>query len=95
LAVGFVPGGFAAVGTEFFTSPLAVVKRVLQLQGELQELGRYKVQYRGFFHSLHVVAKGGGILMLHKGLVPAVVLNVPNHVTQELHIEKTLERQQD
>jgi hypothetical protein len=50
--VEFVPGGFAG----FFTNPLAIVKRVLQLQGELQELGRYKVHYRGFFHSFHVVA---------------------------------------
>jgi solute carrier family 25 protein 34/35 len=72
LEVGFVPGGFAALGAGFFTNPLAVVKRVLQLQGELQELGRYEVHYRRFFRSFHVVAKGYGVLVLHKRLVPVL-----------------------
>jgi solute carrier family 25 protein 34/35 len=37
--VEFVLGDISAVGAGFFTNPLAVVKRVLQLQGEMQELG--------------------------------------------------------
>jgi solute carrier family 25 protein 34/35 len=52
--VEFVLGDIAAVGAGFFTNPLAVVKRVLQLQGELQELGRYEIHYRGLFHSFYL-----------------------------------------
>jgi solute carrier family 25 protein 34/35 len=89
LAVGFLLGGFAALGAGFFTNPLAVVKRVLQLQGELQELGRYKVRYRGFFHSFHVVAKGDKSLSAAQRSCPcAVVLNVSKLCDSELCIER-------
>jgi solute carrier family 25 protein 34/35 len=69
-----VPGGFAAVGAGFFTNALDVVKRRLQLQGALQELGRYKVHYRGFFNSfyLYVAAKTDGARALPKDLILSV-----------------------
>lgn len=39
----FVLGGVAAAGAGFFTNPLDVVKTRIQLQGELQNRGTYKV----------------------------------------------------
>lgn len=68
-----MPGWFAAVDAGFFTNDLDVVKKRLELQGELQEFGRYEVHYRGFFHSYYVAAKADGVRALTRGLVLSVL----------------------
>ncbi|PSN32410.1 Solute carrier family 25 member 35 [Blattella germanica] len=68
----FLLGGVAAIGAGIFTNPLDVIKTRLQLQGELQARGLYKVHYRGFFHAFYAVAKADGVFALQKGLVPAL-----------------------
>ncbi|KAF5278785.1 hypothetical protein FQR65_LT15513 [Abscondita terminalis] len=67
----FVIGGFAAVGSGFFTNPLELVKTRMQVQGELAAKGQYSVQYKNFLNAGLVIAKHDGILALQAGLVPA------------------------
>lgn len=65
-------GGVAASGACFFTNPLEVVKTRMQLQGELQSRGSYRVHYRNVFHAFYTIGKVDGVVALQKGLVPGV-----------------------
>jgi len=61
-------GGLAACCACVFSNPLEVVKTRMQLQGELQASGTYKVHYRNVFHAFYTIGKNDGILALQKGL---------------------------
>lgn len=65
-------GGLGAVCAGFFSNPLEVIKTRIQLQGELQNRGKYKVHYRNVFHAFYTVAKNESFVSLQKGLVPAL-----------------------
>ncbi|KAL4659905.1 solute carrier family 25 member 35-like [Arapaima gigas] len=69
----FVLGGAAACGACLFTNPLEVVKTRMQLQGELQNRGSYRVHYRNVFHAFYTIGKVDGLAALQKGLVPGLV----------------------
>lgn len=68
----FALGGVAACCAGFITNPLEVVKTRIQLQGELQKAGQYRVHYRNVFHAFYQIARQDGVLSLQKGLVPAL-----------------------
>ncbi|XP_028967499.1 solute carrier family 25 member 35 isoform X2 [Galendromus occidentalis] len=68
----FVLGGVAAAGAGFLTNPLDVVKTRIQLQGELQNRGSYKVHYRNTLHACYVIAKHDGLMALQSGIGPAL-----------------------
>ncbi|XP_022662195.1 solute carrier family 25 member 35-like isoform X2 [Varroa jacobsoni] len=68
----FVLGGVAAAGAGFFTNPLDVVKTRIQLQGELQNRGTYKVHYNNTLHACYQIAKHDGVLALQSGMGPAL-----------------------
>ncbi|KAL3860903.1 hypothetical protein ACJMK2_007066 [Sinanodonta woodiana] len=70
--IEFGLGGLAACGAGVFTNPLEVVKTRMQLQGELQAIGKYTVHYRNSFHAFYIIGKTDGLLALQKGLVPAI-----------------------
>ncbi|XP_029103188.1 solute carrier family 25 member 35 [Scleropages formosus] len=69
----FLLGGAAACGACLFTNPLEVVKTRMQLQGELQSHGSYRVHYRNVFHAFYTIGKVDGLAALQKGLVPGLV----------------------
>ncbi|XP_068600860.1 solute carrier family 25 member 35 [Brachionichthys hirsutus] len=69
----FVLSGVAACGSCLFTNPLEVVKTRMQLQGELQSRGTYRVHYRNVFHAFYTIGKVDGLAGLQKGLVPALL----------------------
>ncbi|XP_068187408.1 solute carrier family 25 member 35 [Antennarius striatus] len=68
----FMLSGVAACGACLFTNPLEVVKTRMQLQGELQKRGSYKVYYRNVFHAFYTIGKVDGLAGLQKALVPAL-----------------------
>jgi len=65
-------GGIAASGAVLFSNPLEVFKTRMQLQGELQARGSYKVHYRNVFHAFYMIGKVDGIFGLQKGLLPGL-----------------------
>lgn len=65
-------GGVAACCAGVITNPIDVIKTRMQLQGELNEPGKYKIHYRNIVHAFYSVAKSDGIVALQKGLVPAL-----------------------
>ncbi|XP_029375089.1 solute carrier family 25 member 35 isoform X2 [Echeneis naucrates] len=69
----FVLSGVAACGACLFTNPLEVVKTRMQLQGELQSRGTYRVYYRNVFHAFYTIGKVDGLAGLQKGLAPGLV----------------------
>ncbi|XP_040929645.1 solute carrier family 25 member 35 [Betta splendens] len=68
----FLLSGVAACGACVFTNPLEVVKTRMQLQGELQSRGTYRVYYRNVFHAFYTIGKVDGLAGLQKGLVPGL-----------------------
>ncbi|OQR79585.1 solute carrier family 25 member 35 isoform 1 [Tropilaelaps mercedesae] len=72
IVIEFVLGGVAAAGAGFFTNPLDVVKTRIQLQGELQNRGSYKVLYNNTLHACYQIAKHDGVLALQSGMGPAL-----------------------
>lgn len=68
----FLLGGVAAMGACVVTNPLDVAKIRMQLQGELQSKGHYKVHYRNVVHAFYTIARTDGVLALQKGLVPSL-----------------------
>lgn len=68
----FLLGGVAACCAGIITNPLEVIKTRIQLQGETQKRGSYKVHYKNVFHAFYTVAKNESIISLQKGLVPAI-----------------------
>uniref|UniRef100_G3QAQ4 Solute carrier family 25 member 35 n=1 Tax=Gasterosteus aculeatus TaxID=69293 RepID=G3QAQ4_GASAC len=69
----FVLSGAAACGACLFTNPLEVVKTRMQLQGELQSRGSYRVYYRNVFHAFYTIGRVDGLAGLQKGLAPGLV----------------------
>lgn len=69
----FLLSGLAACGACLFTNPLEVVKTRMQLQGELQSRGTYRVYYRNVFHAFYTIGKVDGLAALQKGLVPGLL----------------------
>ncbi|XP_037323764.2 solute carrier family 25 member 35 [Pungitius pungitius] len=69
----FVLSGTAACGACVFTNPLEVVKTRMQLQGELQSRGSYRVHYRNVFHAFYTIGRVDGLAGLQKGLAPGLV----------------------
>ncbi len=67
-----VLGGLSTSFACVFSNPLEVVKTRMQLQGELQARGSYKVHYRHVFHAFYTIARYDGIRALQKGLVPGI-----------------------
>ena len=65
-------GGTAAAGACLISNPLEVVKTRMQLQGELQARGSYKVHYKHVFHAFYMIGKVDGVRALQKGLVPGL-----------------------
>ncbi|XP_012558578.2 solute carrier family 25 member 35 isoform X1 [Hydra vulgaris] len=65
-------GSLATCVACLFTNPLETIKTRMQLQGELQSRGTYKIYYRNVFHAFYTIAKVDGILALQSGLVPAL-----------------------
>lgn len=68
----FLLSGLAACGSCVFTNPLEVVKTRMQLQGELQSRGSYRVHYRNVFHAFYTIGRVDGLRGLQKGLVPGL-----------------------
>ena len=71
-----VLGGLSTSCACFFSNPLEVIKTRMQLQGELQGRGTYKVHYRNVFHAFYTVGKVDGLAALQKGLVPGLYYQV-------------------
>ncbi|XP_078389924.1 solute carrier family 25 member 35 isoform X2 [Cetorhinus maximus] len=69
----FLLSGAAACGACLFTNPLEVVKTRMQLQGELQSGGSYRVHYRNAFQATYTIWRVDGLLALQKGLLPALL----------------------
>ncbi|XP_037605322.1 solute carrier family 25 member 35 [Sebastes umbrosus] len=69
----FVLSGAAACGACLFTNPLEVVKTRMQLQGELQSRGSYRVHYRNVFHAFYTIGKVDGLAALQRGLAPGLL----------------------
>lgn len=65
-------GGLGAMCACFFTNPLEMIKSRIQLQGELQARGQYKVHYKNVFQAFYAVAKQESLTSLQKGLCPAL-----------------------
>ena len=68
----FAIGGLAACCAGVITNPLDVIKTRMQLQGELQQSGKYVVHYRNVFHAAYAIGQADGIFALQKGLAPAL-----------------------
>ena len=68
-----VTGGLATCGACVFSNPLEVVKTRMQLQGELQARGSYRIHYRNVFHAFFTIARVDGVLALQKGLAPGLM----------------------
>lgn len=69
----FLLSGVAACGACLFTNPLEVVKTRMQLQGELQSRGTYRVYYRNVFHAFYTIGKVDGLAGLQKGLTAGLL----------------------
>ncbi|KAL6464143.1 hypothetical protein MHYP_G00285340 [Metynnis hypsauchen] len=69
----FVLGGVAACGACVFTNPLEVVKTRMQLQGELQSRGSYRVHYRNVFHAFYTIGRVEGLGGLQRGLLAGML----------------------
>ncbi|XP_036436777.1 solute carrier family 25 member 35 [Colossoma macropomum] len=69
----FVLGGVAACGACVFTNPLEVVKTRMQLQGELQSRGSYRVHYRNVFHAFYTIGRVEGLGGLQRGLLAGMM----------------------
>lgn len=66
-------GGASTALACCISNPFDVLKVRMQLQGELQGKGTYRVHYRNVFHAAWTIARTEGLLALQKGLGPAVV----------------------
>ncbi len=71
-AMECVLGGISTSCACIFSNPLEVVKTRMQLQGELQARGSYKMHYRNVFHAFYTIARVDGLTALQKGLVPGI-----------------------
>lgn len=66
-------GGVSTALACCLSNPFDVLKVRMQLQGELQGKGTYRVHYRNVVHAAWTIARTEGLLALQKGLGPAVV----------------------
>uniref|UniRef100_A0A8B9JGI2 Solute carrier family 25 member 35 n=1 Tax=Astyanax mexicanus TaxID=7994 RepID=A0A8B9JGI2_ASTMX len=69
----FALSGVAACGACVFTNPLEVVKTRMQLQGELQSRGSYRVHYRNVFHAFYTIGRVEGLRGLQRGLMAGML----------------------
>ncbi|XP_017550871.1 solute carrier family 25 member 35 isoform X2 [Pygocentrus nattereri] len=69
----FMLGGVAGCGACVFTNPLDVVKTRMQLQGELQSRGSYRVHYRNVFHAFYTIGRVEGLGGLQRGLLAGML----------------------
>eukprot|EP00794_Sanderia_malayensis_P015113 gene15113-16669_t len=71
-AMECILGGLSTSCACVFSNPLEVVKTRMQLQGELQARGSYKIHYRNVFHAFYTIGRVDGIRALQKGLLPGI-----------------------
>lgn len=68
----FYLGGLATMMAAVISNPFEVVKVRMQLQGELQQRGSYKMAYNNSFQALYAIGRNEGLASLQKGLVAAL-----------------------
>lgn len=66
-------GGLSTALACLISNPFDTVKTRMQLQGELQAKGAYRLLYRNVVHAAWTIARTEGLWALQKGLGPAIV----------------------